>query len=118
MKLALLTHLLLAFCVAISLFLSPLPVSALGGVRDGGQMIAMADQMPGCPGPMTPDECHKCPLMVVCLVKSIAGIPGDLLGSTVAYGKRLALRPGNDILLAGLGYPPPARPPRTNVIPA
>ena len=118
MKTASLTHLLLAICVAISLFLSPLPVSVPGGIADADPMMAMADEMPGCPGPMTPDECHKCPLMVVCLVKSVTGIPGDLLASRIAYGKRLALRPGDDILLAGLGYPPPARPPRTKVIPA
>ena len=112
------THLLLAICVAISLSLSLLPVSAAGGKTDAGEMVAMADEMPGCPGPMTPDECHKCPLMVVCLVKSVAGIPGDVLGAKVAYGQRLVLRPSNDALLAGLGFPPPARPPRTNVIPA
>ena len=111
-------HLLLAIFVAIGLLLSPLPVSAARDAQPSGQMMEMADSMPGCPGPMSQDECHKCPLMVVCLVKSVAGIPGDLLGSRVAYGKRLALRPGDDTLLAGLGYPPPARPPRTNVIPA
>ena len=118
MKTASIPHLLLAFLVAFSLLLSPLPVLAAGGMSDDGQMMAMADGMPGCPGPMTPDECHKCPLMVVCLDKSVAGIPGDVLGTRVAYGQRLALRPGNDTLLAGLGYPPPARPPRTSVIPA
>ena len=111
-------HLLLACCVAIGLLLSPLPVSAARDMQASGQMMAMADEMPGCPGPMTPDECHKCPLMVVCLVKSVAGIPGDVLGAKVAYGQRLVLRPSNDALLAGLGFPPPARPPRTNVIPA
>lgn len=95
-----LTHLLLAFCIAVSLFLSPLPVLAAGGTGGDGQMIAMADQMPGCPGPMTPDECRKCPLMVVCLVKSVAGIPGDVFETRTAYGKRLALRPGNDTLLS------------------
>ena len=82
------------------------------------QMLAMADIMAGCPGPMAPDECQKCPLMVVCLVKSVADIPGDVLGTRLAYGQRLALRPGDDAPLTGLGYSPPARPPRTQVIPA
>lgn len=111
-------HLLLAICVAIGLLLSPLPVATARDIQSSGQIMSMADEMPGCPGPMTPDECHKCPLMVVCLVKSVAGIPGDVLGAKLAYGQRLVLRPGNDTMLAGLGYPPPARPPRTNVIPA
>ena len=118
MKSTSLTHLLLAICVAISLFLSPLPIPAVGGTTGAAQMLAMADEMPRCPGPMTLDECHKCPLMVVCLVKSLTGIPGELSGTRISYSQRLAQRSGNDALLAGLGYPPPARPPRTYVIPA
>ena len=113
-----LTHLLLAIFVAIGLFVSPLPVAAGGYMDDSAQMMDMTNAMPGCPSPMVPDECHKCPLMVVCLIKSVAAVPDSALGAPVAFGQPLGIKPGHDRLLAGLGFSPPARPPRTSVIPA
>ena len=112
------THLFLAIFVAIGLLLSPLPVSAARDMQGSGQVMAMADEMPGCPGPMTPDECQKCPLMVVCLVKSLASLPAHGFGTAIAFGNPLAMRPRSDRLIAGLGQSPPARPPRTPGIPA
>lgn len=111
-------HLLLAIFVVIGLILPPLPAFAAPATGHAGQIMAMADDMPGCPGPMTPDDCQKCPLMVACAVKGLTCCCGTLPGAAMSYDEILALLPGNDALLAGLGSSPPARPPRTSVIPA
>ena len=117
-KTSLLPHLLLAIFVVIGLILPPLPAFAAQATGHAGQMAAMADDMPNCPGPMTPDDCQKCPLMVVCAVEGVTFRCGTLPGAPMACNEIRALLPGNDALLAGLGSSPPARPPRTPVIPA
>lgn len=113
-----LIHLLLAVFIAFGLLMSPLPPSAAQAMQQAGQMMAMANDMPDCPAPMTPDDCRKCPLMVASPSQWAADVCGAVFGTPVAYGGPIPLWPDNDTLPAGLGYCPPARPPRTCVIPA
>ena len=111
-------HLLSAFFIAVSLLFSPLPVSAAVNSANADQMAAMMDDMPDCPKPMTNDDCQKCSMTVVCLVKSVATFSDTTFGKQASYAQRLRFIRVDDALGTGLGFSAPARPPRTSVIPA
>jgi len=117
-KLKSLTNLLAGFFISVSLMFSPSPVSAAVNSANADQMAAMMDDMPDCPKPMTNDDCQKCSMMVVCLVKSVASFTDTTFGKPASYGQRLRFIRADDALWPGLGFSAPARPPRTSVIPA
>ena len=109
---------LLAILVVAGLYGAPLAVPAQAGAPPDEAAIRMSGNMPCCPTtPMLP-ECQKCPAMALCVANCVLNAP---VAATVVHWlpKLTRLSPAlNDRPEAGLDQPPPARPPRTSVLPA
>ena len=109
---------LLAILVIVGLYGAPLAAPAQAGAPLDEAAIGMSGNMPCCPKtPMLP-ECQKCPAMALCAASCVLSAP---IAATVVHWlpKLTRLSPAlNDRPEAGLDQPPPARPPRTSVLPA
>jgi hypothetical protein len=77
----------------------------------------MADDMPCCPDKSAPVDCDQCPLMALCAATTLqAPLPAG-----VAEIRAVTLRmllPGSDPEVESVGYSPPPKPPRSQVLSA
>ena len=109
---------LLAILLIAGLYGAPLAAPAQAGAPVDEAAMVMSGNMPCCPTkPMLP-ECQKCPAMALCAASCVLSVP---VAATVVHWlpKLTRLSPAlNDRPEAGLDQPPPARPPRTSVLPA
>jgi hypothetical protein len=111
---------LLAFLVVAGLVAAPFAAPAAATVMTASQMGDMAAGMPCCPdgaGDKAPlhNDCKDCPMMTVCILKSLQGVPVAVVRPlfTPEIAGRLAVL--SDALADSLGSSPPARPPRSLV---
>jgi hypothetical protein len=75
--------------------------------------MAMPADMPCCPDKAPVPDCAKdCPLMALCLAGTVLSLSSGA-GLLVLVRLSSLVLPGNDADLAGLGYGPPPRPPKT-----
>jgi hypothetical protein len=111
---------LLALLVVSSLVTAPLAAPAAATVMAASEMGNMAADMPCCPdtaGDKAPqkNDCKDCPLMTVCILKNMQGVPVAVAGPPFAPEIATTMAPLNDALADSLGSSPPARPPRSLV---
>lgn len=109
---------LLALLVVSSLVTAPLAAPAAATVMAATAMGDMAADMPCCPdmaGDKAPqkNDCKDCPLMTVCILKSMQGVPVAVERSLFAPEISILMAPLSDALADSLGSSPPARPPRS-----
>jgi hypothetical protein len=73
---------------------------------------AMSDDMPCCPDKSAPMDCADCPLMAICLAKTLQVLPSAGMAEIEPVTLRRLL-PASDPAAESLGLSPPPRPPRT-----
>jgi hypothetical protein len=84
--------------------------AAMASMAD--DMAAMSDDMPCCPDKSAPVDCADCPLMAICLAKTLQAQPSASMAEIEPVTLRMLL-PASDPEAESLGLPPPPRPPRT-----
>jgi hypothetical protein len=109
--------LLLAVLVTAGLTIAPLVTPVAAEHLSAAKMTQMADtldsmaDMPCCPDKQKSNDCQDCPLIAICMLKSLQAGP-----STQAVAMDgpalLRLHPANDHAIDGLARPPPEHPPR------
>lgn len=73
---------------------------------------AMSEDMPCCPDKSAPVDCADCPLMAICLAKTLQAQPLASIAEIVPVTLRMLL-PASDPEADSLGLSPPPRPPRS-----
>jgi hypothetical protein len=112
-----LCRLLSVFLIA-GLVFAPLATRAGMDSNMPGAMAAMADDaamaedMPCCPDKSAPVDCADCPLMAICLAKTLQAPPLASIAEIEPVTLRMLL-PASDPEADSLGLPPPPRPPRS-----
>ena len=111
-------NLALAVFVTVGLAVAPLGAPAIAALPHAGGMTDMsmsADDMPCCPDEQKSKDCHDCPLVAMCILKTTQAGPS----STEALPLRHAVRTVHSVLddasTDGLNRPPPDQPPRNLV---
>ena len=115
---------LLAVFLIAGLVFAPLAARANGESKAAMAMTAMADdaasmsdEMPCCPEKSLPMDCADCPLMAICMAKTLQAH----LAAGVTEVEPIMLRglvPASDPEAESLGFPPPPKPPRSLARPA
>ena len=86
-------------------------------------MAAMADDasmsgdMPCCPEKSAPVDCADCPLMAICMAKTLQAQPSADIAEAEPVMLRVLL-PASDPEAESLGLSPPPKPPRSLISPA
>jgi hypothetical protein len=114
MLLRLLIARLLAIAVIAGLSLAPLatPAAALA-VADMVGMSLMSADMPCCPDEQKSGDCRDCPLIAMCVLKTVQAGPSVTAAVPVRHAIRTAHLVRDDVFADGLDRPPPDHPPRT-----
>lgn len=111
----------LAVLLVASFATSQLAQATAGTVSAGldeASIVDMADLMPCCPHKSPPaDECPKCLLLAVCAPQSIS-LPVTLEIGVVQFFRVATLGHSSDPMGDSLGYDPPSRPPRSQMMAA
>jgi hypothetical protein len=109
--------LLLVVLVTAGLTIAPLVTPAAAEHLSTNKMMQMADasdmmaDMPCCPDKQKGNDCQDCPLIAICMLKSLqAGPSSQALAMDRPAHQRL--RSADDHAIDGLARPPPEHPPR------
>jgi hypothetical protein len=109
-------RLLLVALVTAGLTIAPLvtPAAAKHSSTATMQMADTSDMMadmPCCPDKQKSNDCQGCPLIAICMLKSIQAGPSTqaVARDGLAYRR---LRAADDHAIDGLARPPPEHPPR------
>jgi len=110
----------LALLVVAGLIIAPLATPAAATVMTASAMADMAGGMPCCPDgghnkASQHNERKDCPMMTVCILKSLQGVPFAV--ATPMFTQEIAARhvPLSNVLADSLDSSPLARPPRSLV---
>ena len=119
MALRRLFNLVLAICVSFGLALGPVvtPAAAMeSSMAMGGMSSMSADEMsadmPCCPSEQKSKDCPDCPLLAVCVLKTVQVGPSLASALTVRHAVRTTHGFMDDALADGVDRPPPDHPPR------
>jgi hypothetical protein len=106
---------LLAICVIAGLVLAPLAAPAAAKAPDVAgmtDMSSMSADMPCCPGEQKSKDCQDCPLLAMCVLKTVQAGPSLAAAMPLRHAIRTAHAVRDDTLADGLIRPPPDHPPR------
>jgi hypothetical protein len=112
-----LLNLALAVFVTVGLAVAPLVTRAavaqpyVGGMMD---MSTSAD-MPCCPDGQKSKDCQDCPLVAMCVLKTVQAGPSTTAAMPLRHPVRTVHSVLNDAPAVGLDRPPPDQPPRNLV---
>lgn len=113
---------LLAVFLIVGLVIAPLSARANAGVQASMAMAPMSDDaasmsagQPCCADESAPADCGDCPLMAICMVKTLQAPPAAGVSEIVPLTLRILL-PASDPEAEGLGLQPPPKPPRFLVL--
>ena len=119
MALRRLINLVLALCVTIGLAMGPVvtPAAAMQASMAMDDMVtmspdAMSADMPCCPSEPQSKNCPDCPLMAICVMKSVQAGPSLAPAMMVRHAVRTSHLFMDDVLADGIVRPPPDHPPR------
>ena len=107
---------LLAIAVIAGLSLAPLATPAAAralAVSDMAGMSSMSADMPCCPDEQKNNDCRDCPLIAMCVLKTVQAGPSLAAAIAMRHAIRTVHSVSNDILADGLNRPPPDQPPRS-----
>jgi hypothetical protein len=98
---------------------NPVASMAVASMTDeaASKAASMSDDMPCCPEKSSPVDCADCPLMAICMVKTLQAQPSAGAAGIQPVTLRMRL-PGSDPEAESLGLLPPPKPPRSLVRPA
>ncbi|MEO8321084.1 MAG: hypothetical protein ABI561_22460 [Bradyrhizobium sp.] len=105
---------LLAVFLIVGLVIAPLSVRANEAVTASTSMASLSADMPCCPDESAPMDCDHCPLMAICMVKTLqAQSPAGVI-EVLPVTLRMLL-PGSGPAAESLAHLPPPKPPRSLV---
>jgi hypothetical protein len=93
------------------------PVAPMAMASMTGDAASMSDDMPCCPEKSPPMDCADCPLMAICMAKTLQAQPSASVAQVQSVTLRMLL-PVSDPEAESLGLLPPPKPPRSLVRPA
>jgi hypothetical protein len=107
----------LSFAVLIAVGLSVAPFTgpaaakqmAMSGMAD---MPSMSEGMPCCPDTQKSRDCRDCPLVAMCVLKTVQAGPSPTEALPLRHPIRTVHSVLNDAPADGLNRPPPDQPPR------
>jgi hypothetical protein len=107
-------NLALAVFVTVGLAVAPLGASAIAALPHAGAMtdMSMSAEMPCCPDEQKNKDCQDCPLVAMCVLKSVQAGPSLTTALPVRHAIRTAHSVLDDAPAVGLARPPPDHPPR------
>lgn len=108
-------NLALAVFVTAGLAVAPLvaPVPAKEpSVSEMADMSTMSADMPCCPDAQNSKNCQDCPLIAMCILKTVQAGPSLAAAMPVRHGIRTVHSVFDDAPADGLNRPPPDHPPR------
>jgi hypothetical protein len=114
MKFRRLLNLALAVFVTVGLAVAPLGAPAIAAPLQSGDMadMAMSGDMPCCPDEQKSKDCHDCPLVAMCILKTTQAGPSMTAAMLLRPAIRTAHLVLDDAPPDGLNRPPPDQPPR------
>ena len=106
-------NLVFAVFVTIGLALSPLATSAAARPQMAGMTdMSASGDMPCCPDEQKGKNCQDCPLVAMCVLKTVQAGPSATGALPLRHAIRTTHLVRNDVLADGLDRPPPDHPPR------
>src|SRR3982751_3738849 len=101
---------LLAVLVVAGVALAPAAVQAasLGSPSD----MSMSADMPCCPDEQKSKDCQDCPLVAMCILKTVQAGPTEAAAIPLRHAIRTTHLVADEIIGDGLTRPPPDQPPR------
>jgi hypothetical protein len=111
-----LLNLALAALVTIGLTMAPLaapPSIAAHSQPAGMNDMSMSDDMPCCPDDHRSKDCGDCPLVAICILKSVQAGPALAAALPLRHAIWTLHSLRDDVLADGLARPPPDHPPRS-----
>jgi len=98
---------------------NPVASMAVASMTDeaASKAASMSDDMPCCPEKSSPMDCADCPLMAICMAKTLQAQPAAGAAEILPVTLRILL-PVSDPEAESLGLLPPPKPPRSLVRPA
>jgi hypothetical protein len=102
-----------AVFVTVGLALAPFAALAAPARSSGISDMSISADMPCCPDKQKSADCQDCPLVAICMLKTM---PAGLLtvgGLPLRHPIKTTHSLGDDASVAGLDRPPPDHPPRT-----
>ena len=112
---------LLAVFLIAGLVFAPLAaranVDSMAMASMADDAASMSDDMPCCPEKSSPMDCADCPLMAICMAKTLQAQPAAGAAEIQPVALRIQL-PVSDPEAESLGLLPPSKPPRSQVRPA
>ena len=108
-----LLNLALAVFVTVALAVAPLVTPAAGQSSMSGMTdMSMSADMPCCPDGQKSKDCQDCPLVAMCVLKTVQAGPSATAAMPLRHPVRTVHLVLNDAPPVGLNRPPPDQPPR------
>ena len=105
---------LLAVFLIVGLVIAPLSARTNTAAAAAMATASMSADMPCCPDKSTPADCDQCPLMAICMVKTLQAPSSAGVVEVQPVTLRMLL-PGSDPEAESLAHLPPPKPPRSLV---
>jgi hypothetical protein len=115
MSLRRLLNIVFAVFVTVGLALSPLATTPASAHSQAAGMddMSMSGGMPCCPDREKSKDCQDCPLVAICVLKTVEAGPSTAQAVLLRYAIRTMYAVQDDVVADGLDRPPPDQPPRT-----
>ncbi|EKS34542.1 hypothetical protein [Afipia broomeae] len=109
-----LMNLALALFVTVGLAVAPLAARAKAAqpLRGSATEMLMSADMPCCPDEQKSKDCQDCPLIAMCVLKTVQAGPASTEALPLPHAIRTTHAVRDDVLADGLNRPPPDHPPR------
>jgi hypothetical protein len=107
-------NLAIAVFVTVGLAVVPLGVPAVAALPHAGDIMntSMSEDMPCCPDEQKSKDCHDCPLVAMCILKTAQTGPAATAALPLRHANRTTHAIRDDVVADGLGERPPDHPPR------
>jgi hypothetical protein len=106
-------HVAFAVFVTVGLALAPFAAPAAAHLRAGGMMdMTMSADMPCCPDEQNSKNCQDCPLVAMCVLKTVQAGPSASDALPLRHAITTVHSFIDDAPADGLDRPPPDHPPR------
>ena len=94
--------------------IAPMAKASMAMASMADDTAAASDDMPCCPDKSAPMDCADCPLMAICMAKTLQAQPSAGVAEIQPVTLRMLL-PGSDPEVESVAYSPPPKPPRSLV---
>jgi hypothetical protein len=106
-------HLAFAVLVTAGLAMAPFAAPAAAHAQAAGTGMPMSADMPCCPDQQNSKDCQDCPLVAICILKTVQGSGPAAAAIPLRHAIRTTHSVLDDAPADGLDRPPPDHPPRS-----